>query len=92
MSERDKPLDRLRHGYTVADIAARYRVGEDRVRGWIARGELRAINRRDTRSGRPSWVIPLEALAEFEQSRTVAPPPKPPRRRKQTALVDYFPD
>ena len=32
MSERDKPLDRLRHGYTVADIAARYRVGEDRVR------------------------------------------------------------
>ena len=27
-------------GYTVADVAARYRVSPDKVRGWINRGEL----------------------------------------------------
>jgi len=79
-------------GYTVSDIAARYRVSPDRVRAWIGRGELRAINRRDVRSGRPSWVIPPEALADFERGRAAAPPPKPPRRKKKTSLVDFYPD
>ena len=31
-------------GLTVADVARRYRVSPDKVRGWIARGELIAIN------------------------------------------------
>lgn len=79
-------------GLTVADIARRYRVSEDRVRGWIARGELRAINRRDICSGRPSWVIPPEALADFERGRAATPPPKPARRKKRTNLVDFYPD
>ena len=84
--------DTIIAGLTVADVARRYRVGEDRVRGWITRGELRAINRRDTRSRRPSWVIPPEALAEFERGRTATPPPKPPRRKKRTVAIDFYPD
>ena len=78
-------------GYTVADVARRYRVSPDRVRGWITSGVLRAINRRDTRSGRPSWVVTAEALDEFERGRTAAQPPKPPRRKKRINLVDYYP-
>lgn len=86
------PSDITVCGYTVADLARRYRVSPDRVRAWIASGVLRAINRRDIRSARPSWVIPPEALADFEKARSATPPPKPTRRRKKTNQVDYYPD
>ena len=79
-------------GLTVLEAARRYRVSPDRVRRWIASGQLRAVNRRDTRVGRPSWVIPPEALIEFERGRTAAPPSKPPKRRRRTAMIDFFPD
>jgi transposase len=79
-------------GLTVAEVAARYRVSPDRVRGWIARGSLRAFNRRDTRSGRPSWVITPETLEAFERGRGAAAPLKPARRKKRTTEVDYYPD
>ncbi len=39
-----EPVAASEPGLTVRDVACRYRVGEDKVRGWIARGELRAIN------------------------------------------------
>jgi hypothetical protein len=79
-------------GLTVADVARRYRVGEDKVRGWIARGELRAINTADVRCSRRRWVVLHDALAEFEQRRRGGGPPKPTRKRlKNTGFVDYFP-
>lgn len=88
-----KSNDSLPAGYTVRDVARRHRVGVGRVIGWINRGELRALNRRDDRSGRPAYVILPEALADFEKRRQVAtPPPKSPRRKKRTAEVDFFPD
>jgi len=80
-------------GYTVREVARRYRVGVARVLGWIRRRELRAIDRRDASSARPSYVVTAEALAEFERGRCGASaPPKAPRRRKKTEEVDYFPD
>jgi transposase len=79
-------------GLTVADVARRYRVGEDKVRGWIARGEMRAINTATVLCGRPRWVVPVEALAEFERRRAGGPPPKLPRQRRRHAPVDYYPD
>jgi hypothetical protein len=79
-------------GWTVTDIARRHRVSPDRVRRWIATGQLRAFNRRDTRAGRPSWVVPPEALAEFERGRQAAAPnPPKSKRRKRIGLVDFFP-
>lgn len=79
-------------GLTVREVSRRYRVGVSRVLGWIRRGELRAINRRDTHCGRPSWVIPAEALTAFERGRQApTPAPKPPRR-KRAYPVDYYPD
>lgn len=78
-------------GYTTADIARRYRVGEDKVRSWIRSGELPAINTSSTRCGRPRYVVTAEALTAFEASRSAAPPPKPKRRRRKVAMTDYYP-
>ena len=79
-------------GFTVRDVAKRYRVSRDKVRGWIARGELGAINTGAALCGKARFVILPNHLAAFEQRRAAGPPPKPPRRRKRTDFIDYFPD
>lgn len=78
---------------TVRDVAKRYRCSPDKIRLFIARGELAAVNIATALCGRPRWVITTEALADFEKRRAGGPPPKPARRkRKPTGLVDYYPD
>jgi hypothetical protein len=79
-------------GRTVRDLSAYYRVSEDKIRRWIASGELRAINTAAALCGKPRWVIPPDALADFERRRAAGPPPKPPRRRRRPAAIDYYPD
>lgn len=80
-------------GLTVADVAKRYRVGEDKVRTWIRRGDLAAINTAATLCAKPRFVVTPEALADFERTRQVGPPLKPcPRRRRRHAVVDFYPD
>jgi transposase-like protein len=83
--------DTLTRGYTVSDVARRYRVARKRVREWIRRGRLAAINTADPLH-RPRWVVTPDALVKFERGRQATPMPKPTRRRKRTDLVDYFPD
>lgn len=78
-------------GLTVRDVARRYRVGPDKVRAWIGRGELQAINTANVRCGRPRWVIPAEALVEFERARRGGPAPKLHRRRRRPPIVDFYP-
>jgi excisionase family DNA binding protein len=79
-------------GYTVKDVARRYRVSPDKVRAWIARGELRAVNT-STRSGGKRWVITVESLEEFERRRDGSPLPRPRRqRRRESEEIDYFPN
>jgi hypothetical protein len=73
-------------------VARRYRVGEDKVRSWIARGELRAVNTAAVLCGRPRWVVPADALAEFERRRIGGPAPQVPRRRRREVVRDYYPD
>lgn len=85
--------DALASGLTVADVARRYRVGEDKVRAWIRRGELSAINTADRRCFRPRFVITVDALAAFEQGRQAATPNAPKhKRRKKTNEIDFYPD
>ncbi len=69
-------------GRTVEDVARRYRVSPDKVRGWIKRGALRAINTAAALCGRPRWVIMPEDLAVFENNRLGLVPPKPRRTRQ----------
>jgi hypothetical protein len=79
-------------GFTVADVAARYRVGADKIRLWVRRGELAAVNVAGRLCGRTQLRVMPEALAAFEAARDAAPPPRPPRRRRPAQQVDYFPD
>lgn len=80
-------------GLTVADVAQRYRVSPDKVRAWIKRGELVAINTADRRCGRPRFVVPADALDAFERRRAAATPEAPkPQRRKREIEEDFYPD
>ena len=80
-------------GLTVREVARRYRVGEDKVRAWIRSGELRAINTAAVVCGKCRWVIPPEALSEFERRRGASPPqPKPRQKRRQQGAIDFYPD
>jgi hypothetical protein len=83
--------EELPRGYTVPEVARRYRVGQDKVRAWIRRGELAAVNTAAVLCGKPRWIITPDALAKFEQQRSGGPPPTPPCRR-QPAVKDYYPD
>ena len=88
------PTDAPARGLTTAEVAARYRVGEDRVRGWIKNGALKAINTADAKCGRPRYVVLPEYLAEFERGRSIAPPPKTCSysRACKPEAIDFFPD
>ena len=81
-------------GLTVRDVAQRYRVSPDKVRAWIRRGELPAVNTAEAMCGKPRWVVTPEAMERFERGRqTAAPPPKVTRRRRrERGTVDYYPD
>jgi transposase len=72
-------------GLTVRDVARRYRVSPDKVRGWIARGELPAVNTAAALCGKPRWVVTPDALASFERRRAGRPPPSRPRWPRQTS-------
>jgi excisionase family DNA binding protein len=79
-------------GLTVRDVARRYRVSPDKVRSWIRRGELRALNTSRRRCGRPRFVILPHHLAEFERARAATPTPKLALRKKKSLAIDFYPD
>jgi hypothetical protein len=78
---------------TVREVARRYRVAPAKVRAWIRRGLLGAVNTASAECGKPRLIVLPHHLADFERSRSATPPPKAPRRRKQRpGFVDYYPD
>jgi len=73
---------------TVAEVMERLRVGESAVLGWIAKGELKAVNVGCAPGAkRPRWRISESALAAFEAART-ATPPAPRKRRSRNRAAD----
>jgi hypothetical protein len=79
-------------GYSIADLCLRWRVGADKIHGFLRRGELVGVNVATNLSSRPQWRISPEAVAAFEARRTSAPTPKPPRRQRRSSMIDFFPD
>jgi hypothetical protein len=93
MRPADTALSPPPRGFTVADVARRYRVSPDKVRAWIRGGELLAINTGSVMCGKPRFVVLPQHLAEFERRRAGGPPATPPRRRRRRAQeVDFYPD
>jgi hypothetical protein len=78
--------------YTVRDLARRWRIGEDKIRGFLRRGELVGVNVATNLCGKPQWRIPAESVERFERRRSSAPAPDPPQRRRRRTVVDYYPD
>jgi hypothetical protein len=87
-SSTDTPLQ----GYSVADLCRRWKVGADKIHGFLRRGELVGINVATNLSSRPQWRITAESVERFEQRRSSTPPPKPRRQRRPAEQIDYFPD
>lgn len=79
-------------GLTVLDVSRRYRVSPDKVRAWIARGELAAVNTAATLCSKPRWVIMPDALIAFERRRAGVTPKAPRRGRRPIGITDYYPD
>lgn len=92
MLPNDTPTLAPHAGLTVRQMALRYRVSPDKIRAWIGRGELPAINTAAALCGKPRWVILPDHLAQFERLRAGGPVPKPARRIKRRELVDYYSD
>ena len=67
-------------------LAKQLGIRPQKVLGWIARGELRAINMAETTAGRPRWKILPEDLERFFDSRAASPPPPPNRRRRRRVV------
>ncbi len=88
MSPADPPCTA---GYTVADLARRWKVGPDKIRAFVLRGELVAINVATNLSAKPQWRIAPEEVERFERRRSSAPPPKVPARRRKPPAIDYYP-
>lgn len=76
---------------TVRDVTERFGVGGHTVLGWIARGELRAVDVSRHRGGRPRWRITAEALAAFELARTPSPlQPRTRRKRTPADVIEFY--
>src|SRR5712692_2208597 len=79
-------------GFSVADLCRRWKIGADKIRAFLRRGDLVGINVATNLSGRPQWRITRESVELFERRRSSAPAERPQRRRRRPQLVDYYPD
>jgi len=75
---------------TLPEFCEFYRIGHDKALGWIRNGKLRAINVSNGR--RPRYVITPDAVAEWEHSRSNAPPSPPRVIRRKPRIVGRDPE
>jgi len=80
-------------GFTVTDLCIRWKVGPDKVRAFLRRGELVGVTLAMDLSARPQWRVTQDSVELFERRRSSKPLSKQPRRRgRRTLEVDYYPD
>ena len=84
-----RPADPQSDMLTPPQVARRYGVSPDTVRGWIASGKLQAVN--VGRGTRPRYRVSVDALKEFDSRRrgngTPDAPPQRRRRQKSGGLI-----
>ena len=79
--------------HTVQSVADRFSVTTHIVLGWIARGELRAVNvAASPAARRPTWRIAEGAVRDFERLRSPVPAAssKPAPKRKAKEEVCFY--
>lgn len=77
---------------TIAQAAEKMVIAPGKILGWIASGELAAIDISASRNQRPRWRIDPESLDQFLLSRRSTPPAKPAKakRRKAAKVTQYI--
>lgn len=75
---------------TPPEIANRFGCKPETVIAWIRSGELAAINLARRGSLRPRYRVSPEALATFEQTRSVVPRTPPVSKPRQNPAVKRF--
>ena len=77
---------------TPPQVAKRLGVSADKVRAWIAKGELIATNVAKGSGGRPRYRVSETDLADFQRKRQPSKPPAPaPRRKKKDPhVIEFF--
>lgn len=75
---------------SVPQICRRLGVGPDKVRCWIARGELVGVNVGRFASRRPRWRIEEEELKRFLRARQSASVPIIRRQQREKAEQVFF--
>lgn len=82
------PTDNTYH--TVPDLAGALGVNATKVLGWIARGELVAVDVSARRGERPRWRIAAAELERFLQARRAVPVvPAPRQTRRKRDYTEY---
>jgi hypothetical protein len=87
-----RTLQLPRTKFTVPQLAKQWGLDPSKVRGWIRRGELRAINV-GSGSKRPRFLIDAVDIEAFEKAREVipaCPPPRVPRGRRLPPVKSYI--
>jgi hypothetical protein len=79
------------HGFSIRELCRRWRCGQAKVREFIRRGELLALNIAADPGAKPQWRVVAAELERFEQRRSSAPTPKATRKRRPQ-VIDYFPE
>lgn len=76
--------------HTPPEIAAQLGVEPEKVRDWIERGELIAVNIAARTTGRPRWRISTEEFQHFLVRRRSGPKMTPIRRRRPLAVKEFI--
>ncbi len=82
----------MRKSFTPPEVAEELKIHPEKVRGWVKKGELLAVNVAASPTGRPRWRIAEADLADFLARRS-APKPTPKmrrRRRVDASVIEYF--
>src|SRR5262245_29381927 len=79
-------------GLTPPELAALLRISVDKVHHWIRSGELGAVDVVAQLGRRPRYRILPHHLAAFEASRRGATGTRPPRRKKRSLAIDFYPE